>query len=151
MKESSVIDNFEFVVVEQDEYILRSMELKLKESGIKPFCISYVNFKQVSDLVKEIHSNGKYPYIFLGEVVDYSSSTTDTRIVQELSSSYQKGGILIPFSLDSDLQRYEWFHFVKDSKWVVPEEDNGIIELECQDFLDNLHNGEQSVEFNRIN
>jgi len=112
MKESSVIDNFGFVVVEQDEYILRSLELKLKERGIKPFCISYVNFKQVADVVKEIHSNGKYPYIFLGEVVDYSSSTTDTRIVQELSSSYQKGGILIPFSLDSDLQRYEWFHFV---------------------------------------
>jgi len=91
MKNSSIIDNFVFVIVEQDEYILRYLELKLKKKDITPICISYVNLKQVSDAVNEIHSNGKYPYIFLGEVVDYSLQTSDTRIVQELVDSHKKG------------------------------------------------------------
>lgn len=151
MKENTVIDNFVFVIVEQEEYILRSMELNLNRRGITPLCISYVNIKQVSDVVKDIHSSGKYPYIYLGEVVDYSLKTDDTRIVQELADSHQKGGVLIPLSLDSDLQRYYWFHFVNESNWVVPEEDNANIEQECQNFIDNLHNDEQSVEFNCIN
>jgi len=150
MKNSSVIDNFVFVIVEQDEYILRSMELKLKKRDITPICISYVNLKQVSDAVNEIHSNGKYPYIFLGEVVDYSSRISDTRIVQELADSYQKGGIIIPSSLDSDLQRYEWFHFVNESNWIVPEKGNATIESDCEFFINNLHNNEQSIEYNCI-
>ncbi|NLE30714.1 hypothetical protein GX618_00345 [Candidatus Dojkabacteria bacterium] len=151
MKENTVIDNFVFVIVEQEEYILRSMELNLNRRGITPLCISYVNIKQVSDVVKDIHSSGKYPYIYLGEVVDYSLKTDDTRIVQELADSHQKGGVLIPLSLDSDLQRYYWFHFVNESNWVVPEEDAVDIESECKSFLNNLHNDEQSVEFNCIN
>lgn len=151
MENNAVIDNFVFVIVEQDEDILRSTELKLKERGITPICISYENLQQVSDTVKDIHLSGKYPVIFLGEVIDYSSETSDTRIVQELSDNHQKGGIVIPFSLDSDLQRYEWFHFVNESKWVVPEEDNANIYSECESFLNNLHNNEQSVEFRKIN
>lgn len=151
MKENTVIDKFVFVIVEQEEYVLRSMELKLKERGITPVCISYSNLKQVSDVVKDIHLSGKYPYIYLGEVVDYSLKTDDTRIVQELADSHQKGGVLIPLSLDSDLQRYYWFHFVNESNWVVPEEDAVDIESECKSFLNNLHNDEQSVEFNCIN
>ncbi|HRX44125.1 MAG TPA: hypothetical protein P5059_02655 [Candidatus Dojkabacteria bacterium] len=151
MKENTVIDNFEFVVVEQDEYILRSMELKLKKRGITPICISYVNSKQVTDVVNDIHLRGKYPYIYLGEVVDYSSRTTDTRVVEELSRNHEKGGIIIPFSLDCDLQRYEWFHFVNESNWFVPEEDDVDYESKCESFINNLHNDEQSVEFRKIN
>jgi len=37
MKENTVIDNFEFVVVEQDEYILRSMELNLNRRELHLF------------------------------------------------------------------------------------------------------------------
>ena len=62
MENNAVIDNFVFVIVEQDEDILRSTELKLKERGITPICISYENLQQVSDTVKDIHLRGVHNY-----------------------------------------------------------------------------------------
>lgn len=154
MKESSVIDNFVFIIVEEDEFKLQSMTIKLKEKEILPIGISYGNLKQkVSEVVKDVHLKGKYPIIFLGENGDYFSDTSDTRIVQELVNIHPKGGLLIPFCLDCDKQKYEWSYFLppKDCSWVVPKEPNINIETECQEFLNNLHNDEQSVEFNCIN
>lgn len=154
MKESSVIDNFVFVIVEQDEFRLKSMTLKLKEREILPVCISYGNLKQkVSETVKDIHLEGKYPIIFLGENGDFFSEISDIRIVQELVNNHQEGGLLIPSCLDCEKQKYEWSFFLppNESCWVVPKEANINIELECQNFLDNLHSNEQSVELNCIN
>jgi len=39
---------------------------------------------------------------------------------------------------------------VNESNWIVPEKGNATIESDCEFFINNLHNNEQSIEYNCI-
>ncbi len=153
MTQEERLKDFVFITVEDDEFLMQSRTLLLKEREILPVCISYGNLRQkVSETVKEVHKNGKYPVIFLGENGDYFSETSDTRIVQDLVNIHTQGGILIPSSTDFDKQKRDWSFFIppQGSNWQVPETHNIELQSECQRFIDVLHNDEQGVKFSSL-
>ncbi len=153
MTQEDSFKDFVFIIVEDDQFLMQSRILLLKEREILPVGISYGNLRQkVSETVREVHKSGRYPVIFLGENCDYFSETSDTRIVQDLVNIHTRGGILIPSSTDFDRQKRDWSFFIppKDSSWQVPATHMVELERECQRFLDVLHNDEQSVEFNSL-
>ena len=153
MNQEDRFKDFVFIIVEDDEFLMQSRTLLLKEREIIPVCISYGNLRQkVSETVKEVHKSGKFPVIFLGENGDYFSETSDTRIVQDLINIHTQGGVLIPSSTDFEKQKRDWSFFIppQDSNWQVPATHRVELETECQRFLDVLHNDEQSVEFKSL-
>jgi glutathione S-transferase len=149
--EEPILDKFGFLAVDDNSYYAQSIKLSLEQSlGVEVKCIQNGRYSHSTVLeVERIYSEGKYPVIVLDEQLGEHTSGTD--IMKYLVERYEQGGILLASdTLYRMTQLWKWESIMqekKESKWLVGNY-NGVGQIGemCTEFMNNLHNREQSIE-----
>ncbi len=144
MNEQNILNVFSFVVVDDSSFGALMLGKKLRELGINSkYIYEEVTFENTCKYVIKAYKEGTFPVVLLGENSEGSSN-----IVRKLVDSYEHGGIIFPFSLSQDSLIPEWKNCLpEDSKWSIRRFDGvSEIELVCEEFLNNLHKDEESIE-----